>query len=127
MHCPDCGAENPNEAMQCSACGSKLSRRPRRRTDPRDADNPSGLAVFADNPAALTAYRCSLWGLIPFVGLALGPAALGLGVVAWWRNRANPNPQQAGRARAAMILGTLTLLTNWGGLVLMWLGLTSGS
>lgn len=124
MQCQHCGADNPNEASQCSACGRKISRR---RKDPRDSSNPLGLTAHPDNPAALTAYRCSLWGLIPFVGLVLGPMALGLGIFAWWRNRTHPNPQQAGRAVAAMIIGGATLLTNWSGLVLMWLGLTSRS
>jgi hypothetical protein len=70
-----------------------------------------------------TAYRLSLFGLIPFVGLLLGPVAFALGFVSW-RWEAYPEDFRGPYfAEAAMVLGGLLFATNWGGLLLMLCGL----
>ena len=126
MRCPSCAADNPAAAVECAGCGTKLGRRPRRRPKLDASNTPFASGPDSRNPTALTAYRCSVLGLVPFLGLICGPLALVLGIIAWRNDRASPDAAK-GPALAAIILGSLTLLTNWGGLVLMWIGLRSGS
>jgi hypothetical protein len=126
MRCPNCNAENPSEAKTCAGCGTRLARRPRRRANFDESNTPFASGPDSRNPAALRAYRCSVLGMIPILGLVLGPVALVLGLLAWHQDRANPDAIR-GPAIAAIILGFLALLTNWTGIVLMWIGLTSGS
>ena len=59
--------------------------------------------------------------MIPFVGLLLGPVAFILGLVALRRKRADG----PAHALAAVLLGALVSLTNWIGLYLIWIGITS--
>lgn len=126
MNCPRCETENAADARRCSRCGAKLARRPRRRSSD-DSNTPFIVGPDSRNPTALTAYRCGVWGLIPFLGLVLGPAALVLGIVAWRQDRVDPAGPRSGPAVAAIILGTLILLTNWAGLVLMVIGLSGNT
>lgn len=123
MLCPACKADNPAAARRCAACGGKLPRRPR-----AAADDEVLYPSWSHPPdrAALIAYRCSAIGLVPFVGLLLGPVGLALGAVAWARGRNDPSFRGLGPATAAVVLGGLSLVTNWVGLVLMVIGLRSG-
>jgi hypothetical protein len=123
MGCPNCGAEIPADRVQCADCGTKLARRPRRRADLDKSQTPFASGTDSRNPAALTAFRLSVFGLIPFLGLVLGPSSLVLGYLAWRKDRASPAPQHGGPALAAIVLGSLSLLTNWIGLILMLMGL----
>jgi hypothetical protein len=125
MRCPACNAVNERDSSQCAACKEPLRRRARRRNAAQDSDSPFGAKPEGSNLAALLAYRLSLFGLIPIVGLALGPAAVGLAVWAWWKGRKDPAFGALGPLVAALILGFLDALTNWGGVVLMGLGLSS--
>jgi hypothetical protein len=126
MRCSGCGADNPDGAGKCGGCGAKLPRR-RRRPNQHDSNTPFASGPDSRNPIALTAYRLSVVGLVPFLGLVFGPLGLLLGFVAWRQDRVTPGYQRGGPAVAAMILGSLTALTNWAGLVLMTIGLRSGS
>ena len=78
-------------------------------------------------PLEILAYRCAVLGLIPFVGLLMGPAAVFLALLASRRSRANRPGNSPVHARAALILGSLVLFTNWLGLALILLGLSSRS
>jgi len=78
-----------------------------------------------NNPRAMTAYRCAIYGLIPVAGLLLGPAALALGLAGWRHARQTPDRQGVGQAVTAVILGALELLTNAVGLALIWIGIAS--
>jgi hypothetical protein len=82
-----------------------------------------GLGAEAEtNRAAQWAYRVCVLGLIPGLGLVLGPAAVVLG---GWVHRGKPDLDPTARtlAGASVLLGTLIALTNWLGLALMILGL----
>ena len=50
------------------------------------------------NRTALAAYRCSVVGLVPFLGLLFGPLGVVLGVIAWRQDRARPDGPQGGPA-----------------------------
>jgi hypothetical protein len=75
------------------------------------------------NPTARFAYLCSLWAIVPFLGLVLGPAAVLIGIVGRVYERAQPSTRGSGQARAAIVLGVLTALTNWLGVYFLWRGL----
>jgi len=78
-----------------------------------------------NNPSALAAYRCAVYGLIPLAGLVLGPAAVALGILGWRHSRLHPDNKGLGHAATGIILGLLELLTNSVGLTFIWIGLTS--
>lgn len=124
MQCPACGVENPEDATTCSACGQKISR-PRRGRKAATEEVPRTPGARA--PLEIIAYRCAVIGLIPFVGLLMGPAAVLLALLASRRGQANPAGSFPIHVRAALILGSLVLFTNWVGLALMLLGLSSRS
>ena len=125
MRCPACNAVNARDAVECAACKEPLRRRARRRPASQDSDTPFGAKPEGSNLAALLAYRLSLFGLIPIVGLALGPTAVVLAIWSWWKGRNDPAFSALGPLVAALILGSLDALTNWGGVVLMAIGLLS--
>ena len=78
-----------------------------------------------NNPRAMTAYRCAIYGLIPVAGLLLGPVAVAWGLAGWRHSRLNPDSHGVGHAVLAVILGLLELLTNAVGLALIWIGIES--
>lgn len=125
MRCPACNTENVDAALQCSSCGGSLPRKPRRRGLAAETDTPFAPRTEACNRAALRAYHVCLVGLIPGVGLLLGPVAMVLGLVARRRGLKEPGFTAAGPARAAVLLGGVITLTNWIGLVMMIAGLTA--
>jgi hypothetical protein len=126
MHCPACNADNPADVPHCTACGGALTatRPPSsrvRRAVAEESDSPfSGLGE-GPNRAARLAYLVVLAALVPGVGLVLGPVAAVLGLLAR-RRRFDPGFTAHGPALAAVVLGILTTLTNWGGLALMVVG-----
>jgi hypothetical protein len=125
MRCPACQAENLDDAGACSACGTALVPRPSRRVRRGASDSALGDTSGKKKGLAWTAYRCSVVGLIPFVGLLLGPIAFALGFLAWSRGQGEPLQKGIGPALAGMLLGGLVALTNWLGLALMIYGLWS--
>jgi hypothetical protein len=78
-----------------------------------------------NNAKALAAYRCALYGLIPVLGLLMGPLALALGILGWRHFRKVPDDRGAGHAVTGIVLGTLELLSNGIGLAFIIIGLTS--
>jgi hypothetical protein len=123
MHCPACNADNASDARRCVACQARIPRRSRRRNDlgdlPFDPDSDPRLA------RALRGWRLSVFALIPFVGLVLGPTAFLLGLLSYRRGEADLAASGNGHALAAMIMGGLTGLTNWVGVLLMVVGLAT--
>jgi hypothetical protein len=115
MLCPVCKKENEDGNHNCAHCGSRLTKRRNRR---RDEDQENGESS-ADYRIAWLAYRCAAIGLIPFVGLLLGPVALILGAIAWWQTRRNPWKKGLGPVGAALLLGLLITVTMWSGLALI--------
>lgn len=81
--------------------------------------------VPARNPRALIGYYVSVFSLIPLLGgLPLGPAAVVLGVLGLRARREDPSLPGKAHAVTAIVLGSLTSLANWGGLV--WFLLSGG-
>jgi hypothetical protein len=66
-----------------------------------------------------------VYGLIPVAGLFLGPAAVVLGFIGLLRQPPDPKARDTGPARAAIVLGTLELITNGVGLTFIGIGLVS--
>jgi hypothetical protein len=64
------------------------------------------------NPVAIRAYRLGVIGMLPVVGLVLGPAAVVCGFIALSRYRANPKVEGMPQGRAAITLGTVSFLSN---------------
>jgi hypothetical protein len=116
VRCLACGANNKDDAPRCKMCGGKLVARPR--------GEAGGEPVLGDNPTARAAYHCSLFALIPLLGLVLGPVAVVLGVIAWRKEQRDPTPWGFLRAGAAIFLGGLIALTSWIGIALMAFGLS---
>jgi hypothetical protein len=129
MLCSVCHTENEAEATACSRCQAPLAaprRKPRRRAVPEEADTPFSAHIEPPNRPALRAYRLSVYGLVPGVGLLLGPLAVVLALVARVRGKTDPGFTAHYHARAAVILGSVIALTNWAGLALMLVGWLSG-
>ena len=59
------------------------------------------------NGPALAAYYCGVFGLIPIVGLLLGPIAFILGIIGFVKARKNPEARGTGHAIAGIILGII--------------------
>lgn len=77
-------------------------------------------------PDAARAYSWSIYGMVPFLGLLLGPLAVLLGGSALRRGRGNPEFRGTALCVAAMVIGGLSALTQWAGLWLMLRGLQGG-
>lgn len=67
-----------------------------------------------NNAMALIAYYLGVFGLIPCLGLLLGPAALVLGILGLNYKKKHPTAGGAGHAIAGIVLGTLVLLGHLG-------------
>src|SRR5262249_2951347 len=106
MRCASCNADNPREAATCAGCGAALGRRVKRRGIAEESDSAFGGPVEPPNRSAVWAYRVAVLGLVPGLGLGLGPAALVWGLAAGWRGRRDPEftapgpPPPAGPLRA---------------------------
>jgi hypothetical protein len=123
MRCPACQAENERETGPCVSCGAALVRRSRRlRNGPEDSSTPFSGPFEPANLPALRAYWVAILGVVPLLGLLLGPAALVLW--AWARRKCLGAPQFTahGPLFASLILGVAVTLTNWLGVLLMYLG-----
>jgi hypothetical protein len=57
------------------------------------------------NGAALGAYYCGVFGLIPVLGFVLGPIAFILGIIGLMKAKKNPKAHGTGHAIAGIILG----------------------
>lgn len=81
---------------------------------------PSGDAMGGlfpyKNTAALIAYYCGVFSLIPFLGIFVGVPGVVLGIVGLRQHRANPAIKGAVHAWIGIVLGGLTSLL-WGGLI----------
>ena len=126
MRCPDCDSANPRDAVRCGTCDRPLARRGRRRGPPDESDTPFNPTAEGLNREAQRAYRLAVLGLVPGLGLVLGPLGALRGAAAGVRGKDDPGFTAAGPARAAVLLGGLAGLTNWVGVTLMVLGLRAG-
>lgn len=84
---------------------------------PVEGDATGGIIPYK-NPAALIAYYCGVFSLIPILGLVVGVPGVVLGVVGLRKRRANPVIKGAVHAWIGILLGGLTTLL-WGGLIVL--------
>jgi hypothetical protein len=127
MRCPVCQTEHVAESS-CPTCDANARgrRKPaRRRAIAEEVDSPFSSNVAPVNWPAVRAYRVVIWGLIPGAGAVLGPLGALLGWQALRKSRHEPAFTAHGPARAALWLGMALAVTNWLGLVLIYLGLHS--
>jgi len=123
MNCPACHAENSSGAVTCATCGRSLcangERSARRSNSRRRISDPAEAAVTdTNNPAAWRAYRVSLWSVVPGLGLLLGPVATVLGYQAV--RDAGDDLSASNRAKAAIVFGAGSALTQWLGAALIY-------
>jgi ribosomal protein L40E len=122
MRCLSCDTENPDDAKQCSKCGKSIARRPRRRSSAEEIEatlTPEGERC---NAAALRAYHVCLFGLVPGLGLLLGPVSFLMGVLASLRGRRTPGFSGRGMTAATLLLSAVITATQWIGVALMLTG-----
>jgi hypothetical protein len=81
---------------------------------PVQADPTSTLIPYR-NPAALIAYYCAIFSLLPLVGLLLAVPAFILGIVGLRHRRRNPAIRGSVHAWIGIVLGGLMTLI-WGAL-----------
>src|SRR5215831_9178747 len=111
MRCPKCQAEVHSTSKTCPSCGQAIPSGARRKAkqvaDPnqiKDEELGSGPARFA--------YRCALYGLIPIVGLILGPLAVGFGSAAMRIELAKVGGGRVWTAFTLILVGSLILVSN---------------
>jgi hypothetical protein len=135
MQCPACKTENDVDRTSCIRCEAVLPpllpaktsrRRSRGRSSEKHADIPISPFAAKCNRDVFRAYRLSLFGVIPFLGLVLGPLAVFMASRILRKARDDPDFSAQAHAYASIFLGTLSAATNWIGLALMLLGLYLG-
>ncbi len=94
---------------------------PRRRKNDRSEIPVSFLPE--GNPAARAAYLCAIIGLIPGLGLFLGPAAIVFGVRGGWAADRDEFHRGKGHAKLSRLLGALETICGVAG----WSALAIGS
>ncbi len=128
MNCPKCQAETKQEGQVCQSCGAPLNSRAAgkaARNRKRDPQGPVSAETEARHQAALRAFRVSVAGLIPGLGLILGPTAMLLGDLSRRQALKDPEFYLWGPAYGAIAFGAVITLCNWLGVTLMFLGLWS--
>ena len=88
-------------------------------------DNPVSVIIPYKNPKALIAYYLGIFSLIPCLGLALGIAAVVLGVLGLKAAQAQPNARGKVHAWVGIILGGLCVAGNLVAIVLMIISMNS--
>jgi hypothetical protein len=83
----------------------------------REDDDIVRTFIPYKNPKSLVAYYCGVFALIPCLGLILGPIALIFGILAWKDYHQHNTAGGLGHAITGVILGAVTSLLNYGGLV----------
>ena len=84
-----------------------------------EGDATGGLIPYK-NPAALTAYYLSIFGMFPCIGIVLSIPAFILGIIGLKKRAANPIIKGAAHAWIGIILGglcTIGHLAGWGLLI----------
>jgi len=105
----------------------KGSARKRRKRDPNGGWNVPYLEHASIHaPGAARAYSWSIYSMVPVLGLLIGPLSILLGWLALCRGRRVPEFRGRALCMAAMIIGALVTLTQWGGVWLMIRGLQGG-
>lgn len=84
--------------------------RPRRRR----LDRGGSTLIPTKNKAALTAYYCGVFALIPGLGCLLAPMAVIFGIIGLLNVQKNPRAKGTGHAIAGLVLGVIGAPIVWG-------------
>jgi len=113
-----------DEEGNSSSFSDRPIRRKKKRVRPRyDEDDYEGQDASEEvvstvipykNPKALIAYYLGIFGLIPCLGLILGPAAIVLGIMGLRYKATYPRAKGTAHAIVGIVLGSLETLANWG-------------
>ncbi len=97
--------------------------RRRRRGDEEEGDVTGGIIPYK-NPAALAAYYCGVFSLIPLLGCALAPVAIILGVVGLVNASAHPKSKGRVHAVTGIVFGLVLAPALWTGIYFLfrWAG-----
>ena len=118
MKCPECSAENPDDALVCRVCGYEFQHNPFE-APPQEANSPApagsgegdstGGIIPYKNPSALISYYLGIASGLPLIGLPIGIVALILGIKGL-RDR-KKNPAIKGSVHAGIGIGCGTIFT----------------
>ncbi len=90
------------------------SRRRRRRDDYDDDDgDATGELIPYKNAMALAGYYCGVVGLLPVLGLVLGPLAIVFSILGLRHKARHPAHGGTAHAIVGIVLGALAALYNW--------------
>jgi hypothetical protein len=91
-------------------------RKPRRRNNRGFDEAVRSITQPIANWQATFAWRCTEWGLIPFVGLPLGLIGIVFGALGYRRFRRRPEDLGIRHAVGALILGPIEVAVNLAGI-----------
>jgi hypothetical protein len=114
------------EADEGKSRNARPARRPRYDDDEFDDEDGNDVVetlIPYKNGLALGAYYCGVFGLVPILGMILGPIALVLGILGLRYSRRNPKARGAGHAITGIILGGLSTVAHIGLVIAIALGL----
>ncbi|HOX07477.1 MAG TPA: hypothetical protein PK280_13825 [Planctomycetota bacterium] len=112
--CRNCGVEIEAGGDFCPKCsGTPAGSGPSR----AEAGDPVSVIVPYKNPKALIGYYLAVFGLVPGIGLILGPAAVVLGALGLRDRRRNPAMHGLAHAIVALVLGGIDTLYHLVGIV----------
>ena len=95
--------------------------RRRRRNDYEDGDATGGLIPYK-NAMALAGYYCGVVGLLPVLGLVLGPLAIVFSILGLRHKSRHPAHGGTAHAVVGIVLGAFSALYNWLGAILILIG-----
>ena len=90
-----------------------------------ESDTPfSRRAVLFRGRGAVNAWLFAVYGMIPGLGVILGPIAALIGIWARLKHRTDSEYKGRALANAAIVVGSVLWITTWIGLGLIWQALT---
>jgi hypothetical protein len=92
-----------------------------KRPEPQPEGDATGGVIPYKNVAALFAYYCAVFSVIPCLALILGPVAFILGIVGFVQVRKRPYIRGTAHAWVGIILGGITTLLNYGFVLFLFL------
>jgi hypothetical protein len=131
MQCPVCKTDNESKRTNCIRCQTALAAPPptagRTRRSRRGADRQAGFdaspQAAAYNREVKRVYRLCLIGVLPVLGLILGPLSALIAARIRFKAKGDPAFTLHTPVRFVFVIGLLSGITNWVGLALMILGL----
>jgi hypothetical protein len=117
---------SPDEPEDVEPVEDVPARPVRRRKVRREPDAIETLIPYR-NGKALAAYYLGIFGLIPVLGLLLGPLALIFGILGLSYSRTYPSARGGGHAIAGIVLGSLEIVGHIAIIILIVLGIFAAS